>query len=268
MKKVICLVATAVLATSILAGCGNSSKPTDTKPKTEENSNKAAKSYTDGTYKASYDHIDGHGWKPQIEIQIKDKKISKVVFDYVNPEGKLKTQDENYNKAMKDKSKTSPAEYSPQLGDNLVKTQDIDKVDVVTGATHSSENFKALAKAALANAEKGVSTPAILAMNDTYTASEKDFDSHGWKGQVSITYKDGKIEKVEFDELNKEGKKKSEDEKYNSDMKAKSKISAKEAMDKLEEAAMTSGKADTVTGATGTSAKFKALYEEALKMRK
>lgn len=270
-KKLLYVVIAAALSTSLLVGCGSSSKTTETGSKPADSSssaNTAAKTYKDGTYKATYDFLDGHGWKPQIEIEVKDGKITKVVYDSVNAEGKLKTKDDAYNKLMKSKSNTSPAEYSPKLQDSLVKSQDSTKIDTVTGATESSEEFKALAAAALAKAEKGDTSATVLTMNATYTAKEKDFDKFGYKAELSITYKDGKIDKVAFEELDKDGKKKSENKDYNTKMKAAAKINAVEAYDKLVKGVMSTGKVDTVTGATEISNKFKTLYDEALKMRK
>ncbi|KOA18420.1 FMN-binding domain protein [Clostridium homopropionicum DSM 5847] len=270
-KKLLYVVTAAALSTSLLVGCGSSSKTAETGSKPADSTstaNTTTKAYKDGTYKATYDFLDGHGWKPQLEIEIKDGKIAKVVYDSANAEGKLKTKDDAYNKLMKSKSNTSPAEYSPKLQDALVKSQDYTKVDTVTGATESSEEFKALAAAALAKAEKGDTSAAVLQMNATYTAKEKDLDKYGYKGELSITYKDGKIDKVTFEELDKDGKKKSDNIDYNTKMKAASKINAKEAYDKLIQGVISTGKVDTVTGATGIATKFKTLYEEALKMRK
>ena len=48
----------------------------------------------------------------------------------------------------------------------------------------------------------------------TYRAEAKDYDSHGWKEYVVVTIKDGKYESVEFDAVDKDGKKKSEDQEY------------------------------------------------------
>lgn len=109
----------------------------------------------DGTYKAAYDNFDSHGWKATVQIDVKDGKIAACTFDYVNKDGKLKTQDADYNSSMKAQNGTSPAEYSPKLAQSLVDTQDIAKVDSVTGATSSSNNFKTLAAAALEKAKTG-----------------------------------------------------------------------------------------------------------------
>lgn len=268
MKKLLSTAIALLMVVLFAAGCGKTTSTTST---TQPASSDSKGAFIDGTYKATYDFIDGHGWKPFLEVEVKDKKIVKVNFDYVNPEGKLKSQDEEYNKAMKAKAGTSPAEYCPKFDESLIKTQNIDTVEAVSGATHSMANFKALGKALLEKAAKGDTSETILPMNDTYTASEKDFDEHGWKAQVSITYENGKITKVVYEELNKDGKKKSEDTQYNTQMKAKSGVSMVEAAQKLSDSLVASGdvnKVEAVTGATTTTAKFKALAQQAMAMRK
>ena len=60
---------------------------------------------------------------------------------------------------MYEATKTTPGKASKQLTDNLIKTQDITKVDTVTGATTTTWDFKALSIAALDNAKKG--TPSV-----------------------------------------------------------------------------------------------------------
>lgn len=269
MKKILSAVVALLLIASLAAGCGKTTTPSSSTNQSSNTENSIQ--YVDGTYKASFDYVDGHGWKPFLEVEVKDKKIVKVNFDYINPDGKLKSQDENYNKAMKAKAGTSPAEYTVKFNEGLVKTQNIDKVETVSGATHSFENFKQLAKALLDKAAKGDKSETVLFMNDTYTASDKDFDQYGWKAQVSITYENGKITKVVYEEFNKDGKKKSEDEQYNSQMKAKSGITMAEAAKKLADSLAASGdisKVDAVTGATATTAKFKELAQQAMSMRK
>lgn len=227
----------------------------------------AKKTYVDGSYKATYDAFDSHGWKPQISLTIKADKITAVKFNYVNPAGKLKTQDISYNATMKKVNKTYPALYSPQLEQELVVAQNPTKVDTITGATSSSNNFRALAQEALANAKKGIKTTAVLFMNDTYTVAQPSFDSRGWKAQVSLTYKNGKLTAVVFDYLNKDGKKKSDDTAYNTSMKAKTGVSSKEATEKLAANYLATQATDVVTGATDSSNIFKDLVAKATALR-
>lgn len=225
--------------------------------------------YVDGVYKATYDYIDSHGWKPQLSVTVKGGKITVAKFDYVNPQGKLKTQDIGYNAAMKKVKHTYPALYSPQLGQELVKGQSVDKVDVVTGATSSSTNFKALATEALNHAKKGDKSTAVLFMNDTYTATGDKLDAHGWKPTASVTYQDGKLVKVDFDYLDKNNKKKSQDTAYNTNMKKASKNGMDDttAIKQLDDQYLSAGKVDAVTGATTTSKDFQEYVEKAKAMR-
>lgn len=226
--------------------------------------------YVDGTYKATYDYVDGHGWKPQISLTVKGGKITAVKYDAVNPQGKLKTSDANYREAMKKVKGTYPALYSAKLDTSLVKTQDISKVDSVSGATTSSTEFKALATAAMAHAAKGDKTAAVLTMDDTYTYTADKFDSHGWKATASVTYKDGKLVKVDFDYLDKNNKKKSQDIAYNTSMKKASKNGMDDttAIKQLDDQYLSQGKVDSVTGATSTSKEFVQAVEEAKELRK
>lgn len=48
----------------------------------------------------------------------------------------------------------------------------------------------------------------------TYRAEYTDFDEHGWKEYAVVTVKDGKISDVDFDSVNKDGGRKSENEAY------------------------------------------------------
>jgi len=137
-RRVISLLAVAALATTIFVGCGS----------------KDAKEagLKDGTYKATGDK-DDKGNTASIEIEIKDGKIATVKYDEVSEDGTSKLDNEEYNTNMKAKSGTNPIEAFPTLEKALVEKQDAASVDVVTGATHTSETFKTLAKEALADAK-------------------------------------------------------------------------------------------------------------------
>ncbi|EMT39885.1 Major membrane immunogen, membrane-anchored lipoprotein [Thermoanaerobacter thermohydrosulfuricus WC1] len=105
----------------------------------------------------------------------------------------------------------------------------------------------------------------------TYKAEQPNFDSHGWKGQIEITVKDGKIASVTYNEVNKDGQFKRNDQQYAEKMKEKTNITPKEADEKLEQQLIEKqdpAKVDTVTGATETSKTFKELATEALKSAK
>lgn len=117
--------------------------------KTGDTSDAVVSLYEDGTYNVAAEDFDDHGWKPQLELVIKDHKIESVNFDYTNEEGKLKTEDEGYKAAMEPKSGTYPAKYTEELEKALIDKQSVGDVDVIAGATTSSNNFKALVEYAL-----------------------------------------------------------------------------------------------------------------------
>ena len=147
MKKWIAVGLAAGMSLSMFAGCQ--------KNDSETNSSDATNStLKDGTWTAEAEKFDDHGWKPNISIQVAEGKITEVAFDYVNEDGQSKKEDEGYNTAMKEKSGTNPKEAFPELEKQLVEKQDVDAVDVVTGATSSSESFKEMAKEALKQARE------------------------------------------------------------------------------------------------------------------
>ena len=142
-------------ATLALVACGNSSNTTSSSSSEASTTMVEATSvWQDGTYKGESDY-DERGWKVVHSITIKDGKITESAFGYADKDGKMKADDEEYNKNMKDKSGVSSKEATEQLNAQLVKTQDVDAVEVVSGATHTSDNFTVATKALLAAAEKG-----------------------------------------------------------------------------------------------------------------
>ena len=146
MKRILVLAFSLMLTLSLLSGCSAKSKKTV--------------AYKNGTYETSFDKQDKNGWLGKVKIKIINEKIANVDFNYTNvATGKLITEDEAHNKLMYAATKTTLIKASKQFKDNLIKTQDITKVETVTGATASTWDFKTLSGAALDNARKG--TPAV-----------------------------------------------------------------------------------------------------------
>lgn len=106
--------------------------------------------FEDGTHTAEGE-IDDHGWKPVIEIVVEDGQITSVDYDEYNEAGELKSEDDEYADSMEGVSGVRPVDAYEQLENNLINSQNVDQVDVVSGATASSEAFKNLANEALGN---------------------------------------------------------------------------------------------------------------------
>jgi sex pheromone cAD1 len=228
--------------------------------------------YEDGKYMATYTYTDSHGWKPFLKMTVEDGEISSVTFDYVNPEGQLKTNDEGYRERMEPVADTYPAEFTKKLEQRLMENQNA-PVDTVSGATSSSEWFNNMATRLLERAEEGNAEDLILPMNTTYHAEDEP-DERGWIGSIDITFEDGEIGNVEYDEVKKEGRKviakKSEDEAYAERYEEANDLTPTEVFNKLEGSLEAEGEpeeVDAISGATGTYNRFVKLAEQALSIR-
>lgn len=272
MRKLLALVLVLCLVVALVAGC-SSQKKQEGQPNQQQEQQGGQQeqqvAYKDGTYYAEEKEFSEQGWKGLVTVIVKDGKITNVFYDEINKEGKLKSFDPEYGPKMKEKSGTTPVEAYAKLEQSVIDKQKAEAVDVVSGATHTSEAFKAL----VAEALKGTPVEAKGGLKDgIYKASEANFDDHGWKAVAAVIVKDGKIQSAFFDEINKEdGHYKSVDQEYAKNMEAKSGQTPAKAVEALTKSLIEKQNADqvdTVSGATGTSTKFKNLMTEALSLAK
>ncbi len=96
-----------------------------------------------------------YGWKSFTAITVEKGEVVSAKHDKVNADGKYASQDDDYNKNMKAKSGSNPAEFSKVLVEDYLAKKDIDKVDTVAGATSNSDIFRAQIKFLLEKAAKG-----------------------------------------------------------------------------------------------------------------
>ena len=109
----------------------------------------------DGDYTVETSEADEHGYKAKLSIKISDGKITEAKYNEFNSEtNAMKREDKGYNEKMTEVSGIGPAEYEPKLEKALIEKQSSD-IDVITGATGSSNQFKKLAEKVLKNAEEG-----------------------------------------------------------------------------------------------------------------
>lgn len=92
----------------------------------------------------------------------------------------------------------------------------------------------------------------------TYKLEEKN-EKNGYRAVFEMTVKDGKITESKYDNINADGKSKTEDTKYEESMKAKSGVGPKEYIKQLNDSfvkAQSASGAEVVTGATHSSESF------------
>ena len=119
-------------------------------------------SYVDGKYVAEGKEFDNRGWKPILEITVEDKKIVDVVFDYVTKEGKLKTEDVQYNNTMLSAADCSPTIFTKEFAVELIIEQNVDDFDGTSGATTSAKDFVQMSEKLLSNAKSGKTDKEII----------------------------------------------------------------------------------------------------------
>ncbi|EPF4526167.1 extracellular electron transfer flavoprotein PplA [Enterococcus faecalis] len=268
------------LSSLVLAACGadkkdnttNSSSAASSETKKSTESSAPAKKVAggdlkDGTYKLE-EKNEKNGYRAVFEMTVKDGKITESKYDNINADGKSKTEDTKYEESMKAKSGVGPKEYIKQLNDSFVKAQSASGVEVVTGATHSSESFQNYAQQLIQAAQAGntdtieIDNGATL-KDGTYSLKEKN-DSNGYHTTFSMTVKDGKVTESNYDNVNADGKSKKDDTEYESKMKDVAGVGPKEYIETLnkefvkemgEEDGSPAG-VEVVTGATHSTHSF------------
>ncbi len=112
-----------------------------------------AQNARDGVFEAESVY-DNYEYKHVVSLEVKDGKIVSVHYDEQKKDGHGKRDDEEYCKEMKAGSGASPAEVYPQYEKALLQSQDLAKIDGVSGATYSLYRFKTTVIRALQKAEK------------------------------------------------------------------------------------------------------------------
>lgn len=221
----------------------------------------------DGTYVARSES-DERGYYGEIEVVIKNNKISSVNYEEKDAEGIPKGDEYPYQAGPQ-----SHDEYEKRL----METSDPEKVDVISGATETHARFKEAAMEALRKAKEGdeskpptperipVPMPSQEETSDmmewkdgTYSAKTEP-DDHGYYGEIELVIEDNKITEVNYDEKDQEGNPKGEDYPY---------PLGPESEDDYEESLLETQdpeKVDVITGATETWERFKESAKEALK---
>ncbi|MGM0124425.1 hypothetical protein IGI37_001803 [Enterococcus sp. AZ194] len=168
MKKQLGIAVASIAALFLLGACSSdkssssessqaasSSSVASTESSSTTASSAEAVNYKDGEYRAEAKEFDDKGWKEYVVVKIADGKITEAEFNAEDKDGKLKTEDADYKENMNKVNKTYPEKYMKELSDALVEKQKASDVEAVTGATHSSSDFVALANEALSYAAKG-----------------------------------------------------------------------------------------------------------------
>ncbi len=137
MQRIIALIMSLLILVTVFVAC-------DTKVK-----------ITDGTYRVEMSEFDENGYKDFVEFVIKDGKVISIVANgYSEKDGSLKTDSKDMQKSMESINGTYPEKFYRDLVNEYIGSGGT-KVDVIAGATMSSENFFKLMEVAKNAAKSG-----------------------------------------------------------------------------------------------------------------
>ena len=122
----------------------------------------SSKLIPNGTYHIEYDTYDATGYKDFVEVTFEDGTITDVKMDAVSEsDGSLKSESEEYREDMKKFSNTYPEKYYMDLINQYILTGKSEGVDVVAGATATSNSILKLLRA-LESSLKSGSTETLI----------------------------------------------------------------------------------------------------------
>ena len=183
----------ALTAALLLCGCTHIDTPGDVLSAaslTQESSSKLQ----DGTYTAATKYLGPWGYGARLTVEVRQGIITKATFQEIDNQGN-KRPDTSW-----EDSDISLRQVYAKLYSSFIENQSAE-FDAVTGATETTDVFKALGLCVLTAATEG-NTDTIAttdAYRQTYTA-ESQPNAQGLAGQLSVTYEDGVITNVTYDE--------------------------------------------------------------------
>lgn len=94
----------------------------------------------DGAYKGTTP-ADDYGYRHEVVFEMKNGKMISLDYDEIHTDGHAKQGDEEYCKRML-QSGTTPAIAYPIYENQMLKKQDFNQIDAVSGASYSNYRFK------------------------------------------------------------------------------------------------------------------------------
>jgi major membrane immunogen (membrane-anchored lipoprotein) len=156
-KKIVGLIILSLLM-AFMIGCGVIMDTNDNTTQTGGNSSKESSiKYKDGIYEVNTP-IDGEGFYTSATLTIKEGKIYNVDWTILDSYRSDRPFDASYERVYAGNSTyieqcRSDWKGSRGYGPKLIETQDLGKVDVVTGATWTNKKFKEAMELALEKAK-------------------------------------------------------------------------------------------------------------------
>lgn len=145
MKKTLAVLC-ALLICAGLAGCAGSGK-----------------ALVDGTYHAEFADYDEYGYKDYIDVVIAGGIVVSFEADAISEaDGSKKSESEDYRARMESISGSYPEKYYRDFANQYLSTGSADEIDIVAGATITTNSLIKLVRAVEQAARKGNTDPIIV----------------------------------------------------------------------------------------------------------
>ena len=118
--------------------------------------------FADGYYTAIESDFCSRGWKEFVTMHVSNGSVISLEYNAKNASGMIKSWDMNYMRTMNRVAGTYPNAFTRFYANAFMRYQDLEDVDVMTGATDSFHIFNALMEAALELAEAGTDGVVII----------------------------------------------------------------------------------------------------------
>ncbi|MDR0597931.1 MAG: FMN-binding protein [Treponema sp.] len=116
----------------------------------------------DGYYTAEAASYNSHGWKEYLTIYVDNNNIVTVDYDAKNSGGFPRSWDMDYMRLMIAQKGTYPTAFGREYSAALLRLQEPEGIDALTGATDSYNSFKILAATAISQAKANDKNVALV----------------------------------------------------------------------------------------------------------
>jgi major membrane immunogen (membrane-anchored lipoprotein) len=160
-------------------------------------------SLMDGQYSASTKYYDSRGYGQELNILIKNNLITQVTITEKNKAGVDRFIIDTSEKSWDDLSVPTLNALYMKLYTELITTQNPDEIQVVSGATQTSQRFKEMSAAIIDQARKGDHETIKIDTFDTYTVISS-VDPEGYQGILQASFNGSKLTNLNYDEIRPE----------------------------------------------------------------
>lgn len=156
LKSIIAIALTAVLSLGLVACGGNNNKANNSNGQSSSSSDSQGQ-YKDGEYHAEAEDFDEKtGYKATVDVKVENGKIASIKWDGVDKDGNSKrklSEEGKYGMVEKAKAQAEWHEQAKLVEDQVISSQELEKVDAITGVSINTDEFFNLIQEALKDAK-------------------------------------------------------------------------------------------------------------------